>query len=265
MPETMNNSSRVRQNTRREIVNSTRQMRTFIGAMVVAGASATAYVTLHGHLWHPYFSLTVLVLAAVTSRMKVKLPGIDSNMSVNLPFLLTAIVNLSAAEAIAIACVSTVVQCWPKKNVGFKPEQMIFNVSMMALATSTASLVFHAACSQGVPWSMPLALAFSTAALLLGQTVPVAAIVAISEHKSPALLWWNLFELSFPYYIVSTGITSMLQTVGTHMGWPLALMVFPVMYAVHRSYRLYFGKMIERNLADTARARVLVKAAASGA
>ena len=236
----------------------------FIGAMVAAGASATAYVAFYSHLWHPYFSLTVLVLAAVTSRMKVKLPAIDSNMSVNLPFLLTAIVNLSAAEAIAIACVSTVVQCWPKKDVGLKLEQMMFNVSMMALATSTADLVFHAAWSQGVPWSMPLALAFSTVALLLGQTVSVAAIVAISEHKSPALLWSNLFELSFPYYVVGAGITSMLQTIGTRAGWPLALMVFPVMYAVHRSYRLYFGKMMERTPAETPQARVLVKAAASG-
>ena len=52
----------------------------------------------------------------------------------------------------------------------------------------------------------------------------------------------------------------MVQTVNSHMGWPLALAVFPVMYGVHRSYRLYFGK-----LAETARADVLVHAASAGA
>ena len=88
--------------------------------------------------------LAVLALAAATSRMKVKLPGINGNMSVNLPFLLTAVVNLSAAEAVVITCVSTAVQCWPRKNAKFNPQQMAFNLSMMAFASSLASLMFHA-------------------------------------------------------------------------------------------------------------------------
>src|ERR1700690_2527393 len=103
-------------------MNNTRRIKMFIGAMMLAAVSATGYAGFGSHTLHLYFALAVLALAAVTSRMKVKLPGINGNMSVNLPFLLTAVVNLSAAEAVGITCISTVVQCWPRKNGKFKPE-----------------------------------------------------------------------------------------------------------------------------------------------
>jgi hypothetical protein len=118
--------------------------KTFIGGMVLAAIASTTYAGLASHTLHPSYALAVLILAAVTSRMKIKLPGIDGNMSVNLPFLLMAVVNLCALEAVSIACLSTVVQCWPKPESKFKPEQMLFNVSMMAFATSVANLIWNA-------------------------------------------------------------------------------------------------------------------------
>lgn len=214
--------------------------------MTLAAAGGAGYAATNSHSLHLYFALAVLALAAVSSRMKVKLPGINGNMSVNLPFLLTAIVNLSSAEAVAITCVSTVAQCWPRKDAKWKPEQMAFNVSMMAFSTCLASLLLHAHWStqMGVS-SSPLGLILATATLFLGQTVSVAGIVALSESKSAGPIWLNLAQLSFPYYVVSGGVASMVQMVSAHMGWGLALAVFPVMYGIHRSYCLYFGKMAE--------------------
>src|ERR1700751_4016432 len=123
--------------------NNTRLAQIFIGLMIVAGVGSTIWAGANSHGWHPSYALAVAVLAAATSRMKVKLPGINGTMSVNMPFFLIAVVNLSAAEAVAIACASTVVQCWPKPDAKFKPVQMLFNVSMMACAASMASLLWH--------------------------------------------------------------------------------------------------------------------------
>src|ERR1017187_3025794 len=125
-------------------MNNTRRIKTFIGAMMLASVITAGYAGLVSHTLHTYFALAVLALAAVTSRMKVKLPGINGNMSVNLPFLLTAVVSLSSAEAVVVACVSTVVQCWPRKGAKFNPQQVAFNLSMMAFASCLASLMFHA-------------------------------------------------------------------------------------------------------------------------
>jgi hypothetical protein len=227
-------------------MSNPRQIRVFIGATVLAAAGSVSYAAHASHALQPAYALAVLALAAATSRMKVKLPGIDGNMSVNLPFLLTAVVSLSAAEAIAIACASTVVQCWPKPEAKFKPQQMVFNVSMMGFASSLATLIVR---SRWLPAtdasSVALALILATATLFLGQTAPVAAIVALSEGHAMRRVWWNVAQLSFPYYVVSAGMTSTMQMVGHRMGWVAALAVFPVMYGIHLSYRLYFARTAE--------------------
>ena len=242
-------------------MNSTRQIKIFIGAMMAAAVITVGYSGSVSHALHTYFALAVLALAAVTSRMKVKLPGVNGNMSVNLPFLLTAVVSLSAAEAVVITVVSTLVQCWPGKNAKFNPQQMAFNLSMMSFASCLASLMFHADWLRGMQWSSStLGLVLATTTLFLGQTAPVAAIVAVSEGKAAGQIWWGLAHLSFPYYVVSAGVTTMMQAVSSHLGWGLALAAFPVMYGIHRSYKLYFG-----NMAQTLRPEVAVKAMGAGA
>jgi hypothetical protein len=167
-------------------------------------------------------------------------------MSVNLPFLLMAVVNLSAVEAVLIACISTGVQCWPKQGSKFKPEQMLFNISMMAFATSMANLIWNAGWLGRGAWaSEPLMLASATAAFFLGQTAPVAGIIKVAEGAAMRRVWLGIVQLSFPYYVVSAGLTSMVNLVNHHFGWQAALVVFPVMYGIHHSYRLYFGRAAE--------------------
>jgi len=60
--------------------------------------------------------------------------------------------------------------------------------------------------------------------------------------------------------VVSAGVTTMIQAMAPHLGWGLALAVFPVMYAIHRSYRTYFGR-----IAESLRPEMLARAAGAGA
>jgi hypothetical protein len=235
---------------------NTRLTQIFIGMMLAAATASATYAGFKSHTLHPYYAIAVLALAAVTSRMKVKLPGIEGNMSVNLPFLLTAVVNLSAAEAVVIAGVSTLVQCWPKRKSNFKPEQMVFNVSMMAFATSVASLIWNAGWAGKAAWaSEPLLLASATATFFFGQTAPVAGIIKITEGAAIRRVWMGIAQLTFPYYVVSAGMTSMVTLITHHLGWQLAVAIFPVMYGIYRSYRLYFGWAVEsRRPVELARA-----------
>ncbi len=226
--------------------HNARQVQTFIGATVLAAIGSTGYACLTSHLLHPQYALALLALAAVTSRMKIKLPGIDGNMSVNMPFLLLAVANLSAAEAVLIACASTVVQTWPKPEGKFRPEQMLFNVSMMASAASLASLIWNAASLRKAAWAFePLMLASATAAFFLGQTGLVAGILKLAEGAAMRRIWWSIAQLSFPYYVASAGLTSMVNVVSRHIGWQLALAALPVMYGIYRSYRVYFERATE--------------------
>jgi hypothetical protein len=235
-----------------------RLTKTFIAVMALVAAASTLYAGLPSHALHPSYALALLALATATSRMKIKLPDIDGNMSVNLPFLLMAVVSLSALEAVFIACLSTIVQCWPTGSK-LRPEQMLFNISMMAFATSMATLIWNAGWLGKAAWtSEPLMLASATAAFFLGQTAPVAGIIKLAEGVAMRRVWLSIIQLSFPYYVLSAGLASMLNLVSHHLGWKAALVVFPVMYGIHHSYRLYFSRAPEalptKPLARAARA-----------
>jgi hypothetical protein len=231
--------------------------------MTLAAVSTAGFGSFISHDLHSYLGVAVLVLAAITARMKVKIPGINGNMSVNLPFLLTAVVSLSVAEAVVITCISTAVQCWPLRDTKFNPLQMEFNLSMMTFSSAAAGLMCHSAWLRQSS-ATPGCVALAGATLFLGQTVPVAAIISASENHAAADIWWRLAHLSFPYYVLSAGICAMVQTVGARMGWELALAVFPVMYGIHRSYSSYFEKMAEIPRAPV-RAPFMVRAARAGA
>jgi hypothetical protein len=137
----------------------------------------------------------------------------------------------------------------------------LFNVSMMAFATSSANLIWNAGWLGKAVWaSEPLMLASATAAFFLGQTAPVAGIIKLAEGAAMRRVWLSIVQLSFPYYVVSAGMTSMVSLVSHHWGWPAAFAVFPVMYGIHQSYRLYFGRV-----AEGLRTPPLARAASAGA
>jgi hypothetical protein len=222
----------------------TQPAKTFIGLMALAALATSANAAAHAGTWHPAAALTLLTVALATSRMKVKLPGITGSMSVNLPFLLLAVVMLNRVEAILIACAATVAQTLPKAGTKFKPVQMFFNVCMMAVSAGTAGMVFHAPQFTS-PSSFALTLAATTTAFFLGQTVPVSIIVALTDGGSLNRIWTNIAQLSFPYFVVSAGVTAMVTAVGNPVAWLAALLLFPVMYGIYRSYELYFAHVVE--------------------
>src|SRR5258707_1181864 len=115
--------SRVNPTKGDEIMNNTRRIKTFIGAMMLASIITAGYAGFESHTLHTYFALAVLALAAVTSRMKVKLPGVNGNMSVNLPFLLTAVGQLSGGEEVVLAMGFKPGQGPPGKEAEFNPQQ----------------------------------------------------------------------------------------------------------------------------------------------
>jgi hypothetical protein len=112
----------------------------------------------------------------------------------------------------------------------------------MAFATSIANLIWNAHWFGGTAWAPEFMLASTTAAFFLGQTTPVAGIIKIAEGAALRQIWTSIAQLSFPYYVVSAGLTSMVNMVSHHVGWQAALVVFPVMYGIYRSYRLYFAE-----------------------
>jgi MASE9 len=231
----------------------------FIGLIVLGGLSMVTYSALERHPWHHYQFLLLLVIAVLVSRFKLKLPGLNGNMSVNLPFILIAQAQLSPAEALIIACASTLMQCLPRAGAKLKPVQVVFNISTMAIAVGLSGLIFQGRMplpTARVSGSLLVVLAGAT--FFLVQTIPVATVIALTEGAQMLRTWSSIVHLSFPYYVLSAGVASIVTTASQHLGWQIPLLVLPAMYGVYRSYRLYFGRP-----ETLARPSVLAKAAAT--
>jgi hypothetical protein len=214
----------------------------FIGAVATASCLTVASAIRLRQPMHYLQFFVIFALSVIASRLKLKLPGLTGNMSVNLPFILIAVVELSLLEALLIALASTVAQCFPKDGGWPKASQTLFNVSTMAGAVGMAGLIFQGRMPLPTAWvSGSLLLALAGATFFMAQTLPVAAIIALTEGGMMVRIWSSIVQLSFPYYVLSAGVASIVTTASQHWGWQVPLCVLPVMYGVYRSYQVYFG------------------------
>ena len=82
--------------------------------------------------------------------------------------------------------------------------------------------------------------ALTGAAFLLADTLPVAAVIALTENLSMMKVWREMLELTFSYFALSTGVAAIAVTATHYVGWLTPLVVLPVMTASWVSYKRYF-------------------------
>ena len=213
----------------------------FVGFMALNAAMILVQVARGTHDWHRREFLGLVIAGAVSSRLKVKFPGLNGNMSVNLPFIFIAMTQLSVGEALLVALVSVFIQSIPQAPHKFVPVQVLFNLSTALVAAGVGWHAFRFVLDSHT--NVAAALALSCATHLLVSTVPVAVIISLVDNRPAVRTWKNIFQLSFPYYLASTGLVSIAAGVGGHTSWPTLLGVTCVMFVTYRSYRLYFSAM----------------------
>ncbi|HYN14715.1 MAG TPA: hypothetical protein VES66_02880 [Terriglobales bacterium] len=220
--------------------NMTASAKLFIGAMVAAGLAALVGGLTRWECKDPVRFLSFLVIAAIASRLKVKLPGANGNLSVNLPFILIAVAELSFPEAVLIAAVSAFVQGLPGRGRSLKPVQALFNVSTLIVAVGTAELAYKRGALIPDLAAESLLIALAGVAFLVADTLPVAAVISLTENLNLGKLWGDMLALTFSYFAMSTGIAAIAVTASHYVGWLTPLVVLPVMIASYVSYRRYF-------------------------
>ena len=215
--------------------------RAFIAVVVLCGTSVITYTALHGSSQNPIKFLCYLVIALFASRLKVNLPGITGTMSVNFLFLLLGVLELSFAETMALGCAAVVVQCFDRNRS--IPVQMVFNVCSTALAIGATFAAYRYSLFHRVV-SNPSTLLFLAACVyFVANTVPVAAVISLTERRSLRRIWTDCYFWSFPYYLVGAGVAGMMSWLHDFTDWQTSLLILPVVYLMYRSYRLYLGKL----------------------
>src|SRR5205823_4031439 len=135
--------------------------------------------------WLEFVALLMVTIGA--SSLKVKLPGINGCMSVNLPFFLIAAIQLSVAEALVIGCAGSLVQSVWAASRQMKPVQVAFNAATMSIAVALAALTVGFLLGRNT--SLPLAVTAAGAAFFLANTLPVTIVLWLAEEQSPVKTW----------------------------------------------------------------------------
>jgi hypothetical protein len=207
----------------------------FVILAVLAGATVLLYGLIHLRPASLLQFFVILALAVVASRLRVKLPGVNGTMSVNLPFFLMATVSLSVSEALVIVCLGTLAQSiGSRRNI-----QIAFNAAALTNAVAVAAFAFATAVQYHLV--MPVAIVAAAAAYFLCNTILMMLVLWLAEGASPLPTWARMVTLSFPYYLLSACIAATVCGGVENIRWILALIVFVAMFFTYRSYRVYFA------------------------
>src|SRR6266567_2391031 len=223
----------------------------YISFVIAIGAVALG----HGlSLWDPH-DLTrffcYLLLAIPGSCLKVRLPGITGTMSVLFVFVLAAIVELSLPETLIIGTVCALTQSFWRAKIKPRPIQLIFSVANVAFAIWTAYYGYHKLSLLSPSIETPFRLSVAASIYFVTNTLPVAAVIALTERKSLRQVWSTCYFWSFSYYLVGAAIVGMFSFANRRFDWQVLLLVLPVVYVIYRSYYLYLDQLqSERTHAD---------------
>ncbi len=219
--------------------------RLFIWFTAASGAAVLGESFLRWHSNDLLKFIAYLLIALLSSTMKVRLPGMESTMSVHFLFVLLGILELSLAETLAIGCAAALLQSvWKAKQ---KPEllKVVFNVlSMTSPAIFLTYYAYHFSISV-LRDSMPLLLLVAAFAYFLANTMPLAVVIALAEGNSLRKIWSETYFWSLPYYLIGAAVVGLISYVNKFIGWENALLIVPVMYWIYRSYLLYLGRLEE--------------------
>ena len=216
----------------------TAQAKAFIALVICTGVAVLGH-GLTGALWsHPGMFICYLLAVILASGFQISLPGIGGTMSVNLIVILISVVELPLAETLALGCVAAVVQTWwHKKRVA--PIRVCFNAAQIAISIQLCYVVFDRLRGQ----QMPLQLMATAITYFLANTIPVAAVVSLTEHRSFSQTWAECHFWSFPNYLVGAAFAWLITWLNDRRAWQAYALVIPVIYVMYRSYRLYLGKL----------------------
>jgi signal transduction histidine kinase len=224
-----------------------RNAKFFITVVATAGLLAAA-VTLTQAEWRSEQKLQFflyVVLAVLSSRMKVGLPGVTGTLSVNFVFILLSAVELPRVDTLLISCAATLAQSlWSART---RPGliKIAFNLGNAALCGVICSIVYGSLAIRTINSSLPVLLFCASVSYFVVNTLIVAEIIALTEMKRTVQVWRENFLWTAPQYIFGAGLVGVIHICNRHFGWEYAILVFPGIYLLDRSYRVYLSRLQE--------------------
>ena len=216
---------------------------TFIVTQLIGGLPLLPYAIYRWHSDDLFRYVCFLVVALAASLLKVRLPGIKATMSANFLFILVGIIDLSYSETLFMGCFGGLVQTLWRAHPRPRPDQWLFNLANLALSITAAEMVFHSRLAAAIGFRWPLLMAAAATTYFAFNTISVSGIIAMTEGRNPVHVWKECYLWAFPYYLLGALIACGVSLVNRLLGWQVALLVFPIVYWIYRSYQTYLSRL----------------------
>jgi len=205
-----------------------RTAKIYISLIICAGAGVLVFAA---GSWSstslPQF-LILMGFAAVSSALKVRIPGMDSTLSPNFIFLLLAMLCCSFSELVVVALVAALVQSlWAARAP--RLVQVAFSASALVLSAAAAfastRLLLGASNSNS---SLAFAVLAGTLYLPL-NTALISAVIGLVEGRPLLQVARTCYENVFPYFMGGVAFASIVSGAFTPSAmWQGAAVLFPV-------------------------------------
>src|SRR5580698_4142999 len=215
----------------------------YIALILVAGSTGLTAELLHFHsadyvLFWCYFAFTLL-----TSGLKVRLPTVFATLSVNFLSILMGIVLFSLPEAILLGVAGTIVQCLWRPRVRPKAIQISFSACSIGLSVAAAHALFHGPLNGLLGDLNPVLLGLTACAYFIVNTVLIAGVIALTERKSIYKTWYQTYFWILPYHLAAACLAWLIVMLTRQDSFYAALVLFPLVYFVYRSYKIYLERL----------------------
>src|SRR5690349_13342517 len=115
---------------------STIRMRSYVTTVMICGFAVIAFTASHLKGVNVAHFLGLICAAALASRLSLKVPRLTASMSLDVPFVILAAVQMGIPAAVLVAAVATFIQCLKPglDKSGF--VKLFFTVSVLSVAAA---------------------------------------------------------------------------------------------------------------------------------
>jgi putative nucleotidyltransferase with HDIG domain len=225
-----------------------RQAKSFWLAVAVAGFTTAAVCLAHWRLHAadlPLFA-TYFIAAFATSRFKVRIPLIESTLSMNYVFVLAGLIDLHLGAGLLIATVGVLGQTYHKPESKPRIHHLIFNFSIIWLSVAMASLCFSYEGLYSLDRFGIVSIVTGSLVYFMVNTALLSGIIGLTSGQPIFDLWKASYRWTSAQYVVGGIVAACLRQVVDYVGWLGALCAVPVLYLMHRSYTVYVARIGEQ-------------------
>jgi diguanylate cyclase (GGDEF)-like protein/PAS domain S-box-containing protein len=191
-----------------------------------------------------YLGLLSLVAILVASRITVRIPRINSHISVSDTFVFLALLIYGGEYATILAAAEAAASSWRFCN---RKLTVLFNSAAMAVSTSSVVVVLKAfglyddAIYGGASVNHQFVIVLSLVALtqFLVNTLLASVYDVLRDGTSLLETWKSKYLWAYITYFVGAGSAGIMVQMAEVMGLGTMLAVFPVIGFVFYTYRMY--------------------------